>query len=73
MKTSEKKLRLNVEDLEVEAFTAAGGAARRGTVRGHNDFAPTDATCMQTCGGQIQFTCPGPDPGFCQLTYDGTC
>lgn len=73
MKKNGNKLRLNAEDLKVEAFTTAGGAAQRGTVRGHDDFGPTEATCMQTCGNDPGFTCGGADPGFCRLTYDGTC
>jgi hypothetical protein len=63
MRMNGKKLRLNVEELEVEAFATAGDAVERGTVHGH-DYTP--ATC------DVGYSCPGPDPGFCRLTYPAT-
>ncbi|HVG44412.1 MAG TPA: hypothetical protein VM890_06755, partial [Longimicrobium sp.] len=56
-----KKLRLSVEELKVEAFATAEGAVERGTVHGR-DGTVTDPG----------YSCIGPDPAFCRLTYPGT-
>ena len=44
-----KKLRLDVDRLVVESFTAAQEEGGRGTVRAHD---PTDCSCVLTCGNQ---------------------
>lgn len=50
------KLKLNVEDVDVQSFVIAEGVIRHGTVRGHASQVG-QATCgQQTCG---QDTCNG--------------
>jgi hypothetical protein len=70
------KLRLDVDQLEVETFGTDAAASTRGTVRGHDpydtasgDFAGCACdtrynTCWGGCGPSQQATCPG-QPG-CQ-------
>ncbi|HEX9938687.1 MAG TPA: hypothetical protein VGB15_16225 [Longimicrobium sp.] len=60
MKTSRKKLRLSMEELQVEAFATAAGAVERGTVQGREDTVDPG------------YSCPSPFPGFCRLTYPAT-
>lgn len=69
-----KKLRLDVEDLKVEAFATADGTAKYGTVRGHGGGPyPTDVceswafTC--TLGGD---ECT-KDGSSCSGPYDCIC
>lgn len=63
------KLRLNPEELRVQAFATTGGGARnRGTVRAHEQSAPyvcasgawsclPDQTCEDTCALSCAGTC----------------
>lgn len=60
MRSNGKKLRLHVEELEVEAFETAAGAVERGTVHGRSNTVDPG------------YSCPSPFPGFCRLTYPAT-
>jgi hypothetical protein len=53
-----KKLRLNVDELKVEAFATADGAVERGTVHGRDNTAADCTWDGYSCEGQ-----------FCPLTY----
>lgn len=68
----DRKLRLDVQDLQVESFDSTErAAARRGTVRA-NEFTPFD-TCAASCNGTCYHTCAG---GVCPPlgeTEDPTC
>ncbi len=50
-----KKLKLNVEELSVESFQAAGQAETRGTVAAHGP--PPTEYGADTCMGNENFTC----------------
>ena len=58
-----RKLRLDLDDLTVEAFETVKAAAARGTVVGH---APTitgcgAGTCWLSCNGTCPLPCTTPD------------
>ncbi|HEY0020626.1 MAG TPA: hypothetical protein VGC13_30280 [Longimicrobium sp.] len=72
-----RKLRLDVEAVQVESFTTQAAAAGRGTVeaqQGRETFgcpAPTQDTCVGTCGcggGTLDVTCAS-----CDITCGATC
>lgn len=67
-----KKLRLDLDDLSVEAFMTSGAQAETGTVRGHYPTygCETDVSCVQTCFFE---SCYESACGRCVDTYDGTC
>ena len=55
MMRNRKKLRLDVDELKVEAFATVGSAARKGTVHGYCEF----LSCITTpCGSNCE--CPIP-------------
>jgi hypothetical protein len=55
-----KKLKLQMEDLEVESFVTDGTAGTRGTVEGHNTLGGN------TCGAEPPIYCSfGTDPIAC--------
>jgi hypothetical protein len=68
-----KKLRLDVDRLEVESFAIARGGEARGTVEGHVSLRCTGggATCNgdNTCADG--YTCGAA--GSCYLSCAGTC
>jgi hypothetical protein len=69
MTTNGVKLRLEMDELEVESFEMHGVSPSRGTVKGHaTQYGTCQRSCVQTCGGP---TCEPPceyDP-----TYYVTC
>ncbi|HEX8322106.1 hypothetical protein [Longimicrobium sp.] len=65
MSINPKKLRLNVDELKVEAFATGKGAATQGTVNGYDPSGGTDGTCDGN-------SCSGPDNCFCPLTEPPT-
>jgi len=77
------KLRLTLDELQVETFPTTGGAAGRGTVRGQ-DSGTDDLYCQAgTWGGngcdstQYQIMCGctagGPENGTCDVSCGATC
>ena len=76
-----RKLKLSIDDLEVETFGTEGVAGQRGTVRGHDpydtstgDFAgcacdSRENTCWGGCGPSQPHTCP--KPGACEDNETG--
>jgi len=67
------KLKLNIEELEVESFPVQQSVTERGTVHGFITDAPQ--VCISEDGG---FTCDascnhGSCDGTCNLTCDNTC
>lgn len=58
-----RKLRLKLDDLEVESFSVPEGKVVKGTVRGHG---PTMATCdATTCSGGLPCECGTWEVSFC--------
>ncbi|HET7228861.1 MAG TPA: hypothetical protein VFJ16_02530 [Longimicrobium sp.] len=69
--TTHHKLRLQLDQLEVETFRTDAVAVGRGTVRGHEPYDTStgdyrgcacqtaDNTCAGSCAPSCQFTCPG--------------
>lgn len=72
-----KKLRLNVEELKVEAFATADVEAKLGTVHGHDDAVTDGPTCAcPTAGDQCTRdggSCSGANPCFCPESRDTYC
>jgi len=66
-----RKLKLDVQDLDVESFVVPSPAADPGTVRGRLYNDPTDVTCID-CMGQPTWTCIGPTY-CCPATWQQTC
>ncbi|HEX8903530.1 MAG TPA: hypothetical protein VF771_01670 [Longimicrobiaceae bacterium] len=71
-----EKVRLTLDDLEVQSFTTTGGdRTRRGTVRGHDEctdpiYCPTADPAWDTCWDSCADTnCCGGSGGSC----DGSC
>lgn len=65
--TKRNKLRLDVEELDVEAFATVGHEMKRGTVRGHDDQIlsfgnPYGSVCGSSCSGPYICDCAPPDP-----------
>ncbi|HEU4557540.1 MAG TPA: hypothetical protein VFS20_06810 [Longimicrobium sp.] len=66
MKTNPKKLRLDTEELVVEAFATGDDAPQRGTVKGHDPSDGWDGTCDGTsCSGDYMCICPLTLPNTC--------
>lgn len=69
-----RKLRLDVESIEVTTFETDTDREDRGTVRGHNPVPPPTHTCGEivTCAawGTCYETC---DPARCQPTQAPAC
>jgi hypothetical protein len=71
--TKRKKLRLDVEELDVEMFATIQHEMKRGTVRGHDDQSfsaltcyscgiSCDGTCGNSCSGDYLCDCLPSDP-----------
>jgi hypothetical protein len=60
-----KKLKLSLDALEVQSFTTASGAPRRGTVHGEQQCTcytctcPNCETCNATCPETCGYSCDG--------------
>jgi hypothetical protein len=53
-----RKMRLELDDLDVESFDTRPSEAGRGTVKGHaTQYGSCQGSCVQTCGGP---TCESP-------------
>ena len=69
-----KKLKLQLEDLEVDGFSTTPAEPERGTVNGHSHFTwctcPGGFTCDATCPNTCAATCPNTCPQTCD---DFTC
>lgn len=75
-----KKLKLEIENVQVESFDTVPAEAGRGTVRGQITAAEscevvTDCTCRTYCQCTGQWTCPDNPLGTCDggSTCYGTC
>jgi hypothetical protein len=62
-----RKLRLDLDTLQVESFAATQEGDGRGTVQGHGYTEPPYPSCARTCGA----TPPPPSEDFCRMS--GTC
>ena len=73
-----RKLKLDLNDLHVEAFTTDGESAARGTVLGRAEetdqvlCGQTEASCYHTCEYSCAAGC-GTAPENCGGTYYRTC
>jgi hypothetical protein len=69
------KLKLSLDDLQVDSFHATSGTSVRGTVPGHNWTQYDDESCFQSCNGSCNETCPMSCYGGCGsgATCGGTC
>lgn len=53
-----RKIRLDIDALQVDSFETRAPEAERGTVRGHaTQYGSCQGSCVQTCGGR---TCEPP-------------
>lgn len=70
-----RKLKLSLEDLQVDSFHATSAASARGTVPGHNWTQYADESCFESCNGSCNHTCPASCYGGCGsgATCGGTC
>ena len=66
-----RKLRLDIQELEVESFSIASPQAGGGTVRGRMRSQPTNLSCVGCAGGDT-WTCIGPTY-CCPVTWEQTC
>lgn len=59
--TNRKKLRLDVEELDVEVFATIEHEVKHGTVRGHQtDDSPISMETWNPCGTICGSSCSGP-------------
>ena len=67
-----KKLRLELDSVEVESFVVAGSTEMRGTVEGKNTFVLFCQTNQNTCWN---WGCNGgiSSPEYCPTAEDQTC
>lgn len=78
-----RKLKLEVDALEVESFEPAAGGAGDGTVRGYlsayyelcqpGDTWQQTCTCEPTCNAQTCYNCGGGGSAGCAPTPTGNC
>ncbi|HET7461786.1 MAG TPA: hypothetical protein VFJ82_11090 [Longimicrobium sp.] len=77
-----KKLKLELDSMEVESFETATTEQDPGTVRAHLTYDPEagcgpteESRCVTDCGCSGMWTCPGSIPGTCDggVTCYGTC
>jgi len=73
------KLRLDLDEIQVESFTTHAGPARGGTVAAHERItfgcppATQALTCPASCDGTC-LNCPAPSAnGTCDVSCNGTC
>jgi hypothetical protein len=66
-----RKLKLDIQDLDVESFSVASPAADPGTVQGRAVNQPTSVTCLDCMDGNT-WTCIGPTY-CCPATWQQTC
>lgn len=60
-----RKLKLSLDDLQVDSFHATSGSSTRGTVPGHSWTQYADESCFQSCNGSCNQTCPASCYGGC--------
>lgn len=70
--THRKKLRLDVEELDVEVFATTAQEVKHGTVRGHLNtddsqismytWDPCGTVCGSSCSGPYECECMSPPP-----------
>jgi hypothetical protein len=70
-----RKLKLSLEDLQVDSFNVTPDASARGTVPGHNWTEYADESCFESCNGSCNQTCPLSCYGGCGsgASCGGTC
>ena len=80
---NQAKLRLSLDELQVESFDVGDGVGA-GTVHGHDPFGgmvlyeyeSPPVSCggsCDTCPGHVTCTCPATCPNTCQPSCYGTC
>ncbi len=58
-----KKLKLNLEDLQIESFEIKKEhKSPKGTIKGEAYTWPNDLTCQERCWTEIDKTCPTCQP-----------
>ena len=77
------KLKLTLEDLQIESFSTTPVKREKGTVYGEQCTCVTactcpgcptcDASCNGTCGATCNASCYGTCGDTCNCTYDYTC
>jgi hypothetical protein len=67
-----RKLRLELDSLAVESFTAVDAPAERGTVRGHVSLYWEDCDASQTCAG-AGWPCDPTDQSCAGTCFENTC
>ena len=60
-----RKVKLDLDAIQVESFEASGGGGTRGTVRGHLCPCCCCDPCCCTCCDTCQATCPATCPYTC--------
>jgi hypothetical protein len=70
-----KKLRLHLEDLQIDSFQTTPGEKTKGTVFGEQCTCYTQCTCpgCPTCDASCNGTCDASCNGTCDASCNGTC
>jgi hypothetical protein len=69
------KLRLTLEDLQIDSFSTTPVKKEKGTVYGEQCTCPTACTCpgCPTCDASCNGTCGATCGGTCDASCNGTC
>src|SRR3712207_2363061 len=69
------KLRLELEDLQIDSFSTTPVKKEKGTVYGEQCTCPTACTCpgCPTCDASCNGTCDASCNGTCDASCNGTC
>ena len=69
------KLRLKLEDLQIDSFSTTSVKKEKGTVYGEQCTCPTACTCpgCPTCDASCNGTCAASCNGTCDASCNGTC
>jgi hypothetical protein len=69
------KLKLKLEDLQIDSFSTTPVKKEKGTVYGEQCTCPTACTCpgCPTCDASCNGTCAASCNGTCDASCDGTC
>jgi hypothetical protein len=69
------KLKLRLEDLQIDSFTTTQVRKEKGTVYGEQCTCHTACTCpgCPTCDASCNGTCGGSCNGTCDASCNGTC
>ena len=69
------KLRLTLEDLQIDSFSTTPVKKEKGTVYGEQCTCPTACTCpgCPTCDASCNGTCAASCNGTCDVSCNGSC